>query len=405
MRYRELASSRGFIAALTFGVGIGLAGAAAAEDLPARIKIGLLTAITGPAAQSGATTKPVIQMAIKEINDAGGLAGRPVDLAIGDTATDPTQTVSEAKRLIQQEKIMIVMGPEIGPFAMAAAPVLTEAKLLSFPVTGAATITAQSYPYGFGAYYPATAFTISVVEYAAKILKVKNVAVMTDTGAQGMSTHDTFKTEIPAHGMTMTGIQTAESKTPDYTSQLLSLRRGNPEAILFITSLGDDVGTVYKNTEELGWKIPVVNQTAAYTVKATLNTGGPDVFKSGRIHNQTLKSTTFCPGDPVGGSAYAKFLTRLKDFTGNDFANINQVAAVLSYDSMLTTKAAVEATKAVDGPTLAKWIESNSASIKSAGGPISASPAQHFIYGPDVFAYTLRPDDRREDLLVPRTGC
>jgi ABC-type branched-subunit amino acid transport system substrate-binding protein len=276
---------------------------------------------------------------------------------------------------------------------------------MNFVVTGAATITPQSYPYGFGAFYPVPAFVRSLVDYTADNLKVKAVAVLTDSGAQGLSTHDFFKQRITEREMTLTGLQSAEMRTMDYTPQLLSLRRGNPAALIQVSSIGDDVGVVAKNMSEIGWDIPLVNQTAAYAVKAAQNTGGPDIFKSGHLHNQTLKYTTFCPGDPMGVSPYVKFLVALKASTGSDFPNVNLGSAVLWYDGIQAMRAAVEATKSVDGPTVAKWIESNSGSVKSAGGPLSASPTAHFLYGADVFAYTLRPDQAREDGLFPRTGC
>jgi ABC-type branched-subunit amino acid transport system substrate-binding protein len=244
-----------------------------------------------------------------------------------------------------------------------------------------------------------------MVDYAADVLKVKSVAVITDTGAQGVSTHEIFRDYIPKRGMTMTGLQTGDMRSNDYTAQLLSLRRGNPEAIIQVSSLGDDIGMVYKNMQEIGWNLPLVNQTAAYDSKSTMRGGGPDVFKAGRIHSQTLKYTTFCPGDPVGGSPYAKFLDALKSSTGTAFPNLNLGSAVLWYDGMQAIRAAVEATRTVDGPTLAKWIETNSGSVKSAGAQLSASASSHFLYSSDVFAYTTRPDQPREDGLTPRNGC
>jgi len=378
---------------------------ALAQNLPPRIRFGLLTAVTGGAASSGAAASAAVKLAVKEINDAGGLAGRPVDLIIGDTASDTTQAVSEVKRLIEREQIMLLAGPEIGAFAMAVAPSVSQAKIVSFVVTGAGTLTPQTYPYGFGAFYPVSGFVRSMVDYAADVLKVKSVAVITDTGAQGVSTHEIFRDYIPKRGMTMTGLQTGDMRSNDYTAQLLSLRRGNPEAIIQVSSLGDDIGMVYKNMQEIGWNVPLVNQTAAYDSKSTMRGGGPDVFKAGRIHSQTLKYTTFCPGDPVGGSPYAKFLDALKSSTGTAFPNLNLGSAVLWYDGMQAIRAAVEATRTVDGPTLAKWIETNSGSVKSAGAQLSASASSHFLYSSDVFAYTTRPDQPREDGLTPRNGC
>jgi ABC-type branched-subunit amino acid transport system substrate-binding protein len=392
-----------FVAA--FMLALLIEGQAQAQTMPPRIRFGLLTAITGGAASSGAAASAAVKLAVKEMNDAGGLAGHPVDLVVADTASDPTQAVTEVKRLIEREQIVLLAGPEIGTFAMAVAPAVSQAKIVSFVVTGAGTITPQTYPYGFGAFYPVSSFVRSMVDYAADVLKVKSVAVLTDTGAQGVSTQDIFKDYIPKRGMSMTGLQSADMRSTDYTAQLLSLRKGNPDVIIQVSSLGDDIGVVQRNLQEIGWSVPVINQTAAYDVKSTMRGGGPDVFKSGRVHSQTLKYTTFCPGDPVGTSAYAMFLTGIKASSGSAFPNLNLGSAVLWYDGMQAIRAAVEATKTVDGPTLAKWIESNSGTVKSAGAQLSASPSSHFLYSSDVFAYTTRPDQPREDGLSPRNGC
>ncbi|HXC41307.1 MAG TPA: ABC transporter substrate-binding protein, partial [Burkholderiales bacterium] len=67
---------------------------AGAQELPARIRIGELMSSTGAAASASAGLHAVIRLAIKEINEKGGIAGRPVDLIQGDDGSDATQAVS-----------------------------------------------------------------------------------------------------------------------------------------------------------------------------------------------------------------------------------------------------------------------------------------------------------------------
>src|SRR5437016_1434020 len=90
--------------------------AAQAENtaqLPARIKIGVLDNLTGGAATGSAGgAQPVIRLLQKELQAAGGtLAGRPVDWIAGDTQSDPTQAVNEARRLVNREGANVMIGP------------------------------------------------------------------------------------------------------------------------------------------------------------------------------------------------------------------------------------------------------------------------------------------------------
>ncbi|HXC40366.1 MAG TPA: ABC transporter substrate-binding protein, partial [Burkholderiales bacterium] len=82
-------------------------------------------ALTGPGAAVGVTARIASEMTVKEINAAGGIAGRQVDLVLGDDAGDPTRASTEVRRLIDSEKVNVMIGPAIAAPALAAAPVLT----------------------------------------------------------------------------------------------------------------------------------------------------------------------------------------------------------------------------------------------------------------------------------------
>jgi ABC-type branched-subunit amino acid transport system substrate-binding protein len=393
------------IATVSLAIAAMLAAAPAfAQELPPRIKFGQLTALTGSAAVTGATAKPAAELAIKELNAAGGIGGRPVDLVIGDTATDPTQTVNEARRMVQNEKVHVVLGPEIGPFAMAAAPVLTEAKILSYPVTGANTITPQTYPYGFGTFYSADSFVMAMVDYAVDVLKATKIGVMHDSGAQGKSTVETFRSYVPKRGATITAMQEYEANAADLSPQALSLRRAGSEVIIQVVPTVQ-TGTLFKATEELGWNVPIINQAAAFVTAGTLGAGGPNVFKSGRVHSLGVKAGTYCPNDPLGASDYAKLLGRVKAAYPNEYAKMNLNTIPWIFDAVMLTKAAMEATKSVDGAVLAKWIEANGKAQKAITGPLAVSATYHLTFDQAIFAFLKDPSVLRDDGLTLRVGC
>lgn len=92
----------------------------AASDLPTKpLKLGLLLDFSGPLAEYGVELRRGFELAIKHINEAGGVWGMPVETAVGDTAVDPTIAVEEARRLIEVEHVHGLVGPMSSAMALA----------------------------------------------------------------------------------------------------------------------------------------------------------------------------------------------------------------------------------------------------------------------------------------------
>src|SRR5690606_4706922 len=124
---------------------VALTTGAAAQDF----KLGSITSITGKFAIIGTAQDIAVKLALKEINDAGGIMGRKVVLVTGDTQTDPTIASAEAKRLAFQEKVSAVIGPLVTQEIMPTLPIFTEAKIPQISTTGSSAVTPQVGPYHF----------------------------------------------------------------------------------------------------------------------------------------------------------------------------------------------------------------------------------------------------------------
>ncbi len=83
------------------------------------LKIGLLADFSGPLAEFGPSIQTGVDLAIKQLNDAGGVLGHPVQLVIGDTALDPTQATEETRRLIEVEGVHAIVGPLASSITLA----------------------------------------------------------------------------------------------------------------------------------------------------------------------------------------------------------------------------------------------------------------------------------------------
>ena len=85
------------------------------------LKIGFLADFSGPLAEFGPAIQTGVELAIKHLNDAGGVLGHPVELVVGDTGLDPTQATEEARRLIEVEGVHAIVGPLASSITLAVA--------------------------------------------------------------------------------------------------------------------------------------------------------------------------------------------------------------------------------------------------------------------------------------------
>ena len=83
------------------------------------LRIGFLADFSGPLAEFGPSIQQGVELAIKHLNDAGGVLGRPVELVSGDTGLDPTQATEEARRLIEVEGVHAIVGPLASSITLA----------------------------------------------------------------------------------------------------------------------------------------------------------------------------------------------------------------------------------------------------------------------------------------------
>ena len=99
------------------------------------IKIGAFFALSGPAASIGTPTKLVAQMVVDKINKEGGINKRPLEMATGDTESDPTKALMEAKRLVEKDKAVALIGPTRTDEGLASKPYIEDTAHLPIVMT------------------------------------------------------------------------------------------------------------------------------------------------------------------------------------------------------------------------------------------------------------------------------
>jgi branched-chain amino acid transport system substrate-binding protein len=374
------------------------------QILPDRIRLGLIGSVTGP--QAGASLSPQVgaRMAVAEINRAGGIAGKQVDIVSGDDQSNPAAGVAEAKRLVYAEKVNVVIGPNSSQFTLAIAPTLNEAKIASISTSGSIELTPAVAPYHFSILPPADAQSRTMLAYASQRLKAKSVAWFSDNGAQSKAALKTLQAEAGPAGVTITGIQEFEIGSTDMTPQLLALRRSRPDVLLTYTNTGGDQGHLAKGLSEIGWKVPeVAGQSATYLYAAALKIA-PNAFDN--MVSVGITALSYCSKDPIGQNEFARFRDKIKAFDPGRFDQLSHTSVAWGYDAVYIMKAAIEGTRSTDGPVIARWMEQHVGEVKAISGRLEATPGNHFLFAsPGALSMIEKPQQMRADGLVKRAGC
>ena len=221
----------------------------------APLKIGALFAVTGPAAFLGEPERNSAKMVVDEINKAGGVKGRKLELVSYDTAGDATKAVQLATKLIKDDNVVAIIGPSTTGETMAVIPVAEKYKVPLISCSAGIKITDPVKKWVFKTAQNDTLAVGRIYEQLQK-QKLSKVAILTVSDGFGSSGREQLKAQAAKFGITIVSDDTYGPKDTDMTSQLTKFRGIKPDAIIcWGTNPGPAV--VAKNARQLGIKIPL----------------------------------------------------------------------------------------------------------------------------------------------------
>ena len=198
------------------------------------LKIGLLLSYTGDLADFGPAHENAARLAVEEINAAGGVLGEPIEVVTGDDATDPSQGVSEATRLINVEHVQVILG------ALASGVTLPVAESVTGPnhilqISQASTSPALSAANDNDFLFRTTISDAAQGVVLAKVATdqgIKSACTMYINNAYGQGLSEIFTENFEKAGGTVTAEVPHESEQATYASELDTCTAGNPDALV-----------------------------------------------------------------------------------------------------------------------------------------------------------------------------
>ena len=263
------------------------------------ILIGALYPMTGALADSGQNMKYGIELAVEEINAAGGIGGRPIQIVYGDTQGANATGMTEMERLLTQDKVMAVMGA----YQSGVTEVVSQvAENYQVPmITANATsdsLTSHGYEYFFRLAPTNMMFIRDMERYLMELsqqdpaddIDVKSVAVCADNTELGQQTAIWAEYFAKENGLEFKGEVLYSQGAADLTSEVLQLKSMNPDALIVDNYVSDAI-LLTKTMNEQGYKPNIM------IAKANGYTESSYLPSAGSLANGILTATEFLPGD------------------------------------------------------------------------------------------------------------
>src|SRR4029077_18497173 len=197
------------------------------------IKIGYLPALTGPSSSTGVGINRGTQLAVEEINKAGGIKGRKIELVTRDTQSDPTKAVNAVAELTQRAKASMIWGPVNSGEALAATPLIARDKVpMLHPCWVDELIDVKKYPMDFRQAPTNTQIGGGANHYVVEVMKLKKVAVISDTTGYGTASVNTYVPMLKAKGADVVYTNNVDAANPDLKPELLRMQSAGAQAIM-----------------------------------------------------------------------------------------------------------------------------------------------------------------------------
>jgi branched-chain amino acid transport system substrate-binding protein len=236
------------------GVGLLLATATAVAQEP--IRIGTFLSVTGPAAFLGDPEQKTLEMYVERINAAGGIGGRKLQLTVYDDAGDAEKARTFAKRLIEQDKVDVIVGGSTTGTTMAAVPLVEQAQTPFISLAGAVVIVEPAKKWVFKT--PHTdRMACEKVFTDMQARKLTKLALISGTGGFDKSMRGECLKVAPKYGVEVVADESYGAADTDMTAQLTKIR-GTPgvQAVLN-AGFGQGPAIVTRNYRQLGLTMPL----------------------------------------------------------------------------------------------------------------------------------------------------
>jgi len=243
-----------------------------------KVRVGVFMSLTGSTANFGISSTNGIKMAADEINAAGGINGKQIELLIQDDRSDASEAATIVTKFVTQDQVHAILGEVASSRSIAAAPIAQNAKIPMLTPSSTNPEVTKKGDFIFRSCFIDPVQGAAIAQFAAKTLNAKTAAIMVDrkndysTGLEKVI-NETFT----RMGGKMVATQSYQEGDQDFNAQLTSLKGANPE-VIFVPGYYNDVGLIAKQARDKGITVPLIggdgwDSTQLYAIGGTALNG------------------------------------------------------------------------------------------------------------------------------------
>ena len=286
------------------------------------IKIGANFEMTGNVANYGSATLDGLKLAIKEVNDAGGVNGKKITIVDADNKSEASEAVNAATKLISDDKVKVIVGPAVTANVIAESQVATDNKVpVIAPDATSPDVTVENgqvKPYIFRSCFIDPQQGSVMAKFATEKLKAKTAVIYVDNSTDySKSLGKVFKEKFEAAGGKVLDQQAFVAKDTDFKATLTTLKAANAD-VIFVPAYYEEVGKIVKQARELGITCPILG-TDGWDDPKVADIAGADAL------NNTFFSTHYSDKD--------ESVKGFVDAFTSEYGHAPNVFAALGYDA------------------------------------------------------------------------
>lgn len=323
------------------------------------IKIGVSGPFTGGSSSMGVSMRDGVKLAVAEINKAGGVMGRQLELVERDDEAKNERGVQIAQELINKEKVVATVGFINTGVALAAQRFYQDAKIPVMNNVATGSLITQQFKdqpenYIFRNSANDSIQAPMIVEEAIAKRHYKKVAILADSTNYGQLGRADLEKALDLKGIKPVAVEKFNIKDVDMTAQLLKAKEAGAEAILTY-GIGPELAQIANGMTKLGWKVPMIGSWTL-SMANYIDNAGPG--GEGARMPQTFIQ------EPTTPKRQSFIISYLKTFNPKNARIDSPVSAAQGYDSIYLLAAAIKQAGSTEGPKIKAALEDLKAPVE-----------------------------------------
>ena len=249
------------------------------------VKIGALFSVTGPASFLGAPEEKTAQMLVEKINAGGGINGQKLALVVKDTAGSPEKAVSFAKQLIEEEKVLAIIGPSTSGETMQIKAICEENRVPLVSCAAAETIVNPVAKYVFKSPQKDSQ-AVTWIYRTMKEMGLTNIAILSSSDGFGAAGKKQLEDAAKTEGIGIMADEVYDKQVTDLTDVLTKVKGNSSVQALVNWSIVPAQSIVAKNMKQLGLNLPLFQSHGFGNLKYVQQAGVAaegTLFPAGRL--------------------------------------------------------------------------------------------------------------------------